>query len=106
MDNELQSKIAGALDKMINGAPEVWNYLVQEMYYHTLVATLIPLALAIIFGMIARSTFHKACFEDGNRYTVISIASIVVASFATLIAAVNAIDLPSPSIELIRLLTR
>lgn len=102
MDEELQSKIALALDKMINGAPEVWQALVLEVQTRGTVMVGIG-AMSVVCGI---ASIYKACkLDDWDNYSIAYLIPGVVAVITGgMVGLVNLHELLAPSLTLLKML--
>ncbi len=104
MNEELQSKIAIALDKMINGAPEMWLALANELQTKNLIQAVFAGILFIIGLIVFRYAWPKADWDQGNKYCVVTVVSGVITFTSMFVGMVEVTNSLAPSIELIRML--
>ena len=102
MNEELQGKIAIALDKMINGAPEMWQALVNELQTKNIILTIMSGIVCIVGLILFNNVWSKANWEEGNKYCIATILTGFMAFFGMLFTIMNGADALAPSIELIR----
>lgn len=119
MNEDLQSRIAIALEKLMSGAPEAWNTLVNEMSTKCMMATAvngIVLLFSVVVGILAHRKIRGTLDKDGNpggwdldnnwnRYTSLTCICILTALITLVSATSWGMAAMSPSVELLDMLT-
>lgn len=103
MDEQLQNKIALALDKMMNGAPEVWQGLILEVQTRGAVMAGIGVMSVILGIMLIRKAIKVNKWDDESM--VYLIPGITVAVVGTIAGLTNLYNLLAPSLTLLNTLS-
>jgi len=102
MDEQLQLKIAEAIARISEGAPEMWQSLVAEVYAKSSLGFWLSLTIGLPMLIIFICIMQVREKEDRHVVFLLCVGFIAAICFGTLID--NAMEMTAPQIELLKIL--